>query len=59
MVSRRTSSPPNEAETTVTLDESVNSKITYGLGRVVVDPTVESPSGSFFKTGAVLSSINL
>ena len=37
----------------------MNSKITYGLGSVVVEPTVPSPSGSFFNTGAVLSSLNL
>ena len=55
----RTSSPPNEADTTVTFELSVNSKITYGLGSVVVEPTVPSPSGSFFNTGAVLSSLNL
>ena len=39
------SSPPNEAETTATFELSVNSKITYGLGSVVEDPTVPSPSG--------------
>ena len=54
-----TSSPPNEADLTVTLELSVNSKITYGLGSVVEDPTVPSPSGSFTSTGAVLSSLNL
>ena len=53
-----TSSPPNEADTTVTSELSVNSNITYGLGKVVVEPTVLSPSGSFFRTGAVLSSLN-
>ena len=36
----RTSSPPKEAETTFTLELSENSKITYGLGNVVDDPTV-------------------
>ena len=54
-----TSSAPKLAETKVTLELSVNSKITYGLGNVVVDPTVPSPSGSLFNTGAVLSSLNL
>ena len=53
-----TSSPPNEADTTVTLDSSVKSNITYGLGSVVSPAIVASVIG-VFRIGAVLSSLNL